>query len=62
MKRDRAFDPRIYKKRNLVERAINKLKHFRRIATRYDRKPANFMAFLYLATLPVWIPANVESA
>ncbi|AVM75615.1 Transposase DDE domain protein [Magnetospirillum gryphiswaldense MSR-1] len=41
-------------KRNLVERAINKLKHFRQIATRYDRKIANFMAFLWLATLPVW--------
>ena len=54
MKRTRGFDARIYKKRNLVERAINKLKHFRRIATRYDRKVANFMAFLCLATLPVW--------
>jgi transposase len=61
MKRTRDFDARIYKKRNLVERAINKLKHFRRIATRYDRKPANFMAFLCLATLPVWLPLN-ESA
>lgn len=62
MKRARAFDARIYKKRNLVERAINKLKQFRRIATRYDRKPANFMAFLCLATLPAWLPMNVESA
>ena len=62
MKRDRDFDARIYKKRNFVEYAINKLKHFRRISTRYDRKPANFMAFLYVATLPVWMPSNVESA
>jgi transposase len=62
MKRARAFDPRLYKKRNLVERAINKLKQFRRIATRYDRKPANFRAFLCLATLPAWLPVNVESA
>jgi transposase len=62
MTRTRAFDPRLYKKRNLVERAINKLKHCRRIATRYDRKPANFMAFLYLAAIPLWLPANVESA
>ncbi len=54
MKRIRDFDARIYKKRNLVERAINKLKHFRRIATHYDRKVANFMAFLCLATLPLW--------
>lgn len=62
MTRTRAFDPRLYKKRNLIERTINKLKHCRRIATRYDRKPANFMAFLYLATIPLWMPANVESA
>lgn len=62
MKRVRDFDARIYKKRNLVERAINKLKHFRRIATRYDRKPANFMAFLCLATLSIWLPVNVDSA
>lgn len=62
MMRARDFDARIYKKRNLVERAINKLNHFRRIATRYDCKPANFMAFLCLATLPVWLPLNVESA
>lgn len=53
MERTRDFDVRIDKKRNLVERAINKLKHFRRIATRYDRKTANFMAFLCLAPLPV---------
>lgn len=57
-----ARDARIYKKRNLVGRTINKLKHFRRIATRYDRKPANFMAFPCLATLPVWLPMNVDSA
>lgn len=34
----------------------------KRFATRYDRKPANFMAFLCLATLPMWLPLNVESA
>lgn len=56
MKRARAFDAHLYRKRNLVERAINKLKQFRRIATWHDREPANFMAFLYLATLPVWLP------
>jgi transposase len=61
MKRPRAFDADIYRKRNLVERAINKLKHFRRIATRYDRKPDNFKAFLFLAVLPAWIPMNVDS-
>lgn len=61
MKRARPFDARIYKKRSLVERAINKLKHFRCIAAHYDRKPANFMVFLCPAPLPMWLPLNVES-
>jgi transposase len=53
--RPRAFDPQLYKRRNLIERAVNKLKQFRRIATRYDRNPDNFRSFLALAALPAWI-------
>jgi len=53
--RPRAFDPHLYKHRNLIERAVNKLKQFRRIATRYDRNPDNFRAFLHLAALSAWI-------
>ncbi len=53
--RPRAFDPHLYKRRNLIERAVNKLKQFRRIATRYDRNPDNFRAFLHLAALSAWI-------
>jgi len=44
----------IYKARNLIERCFNKLKHFRRIATRYDRKAANFLAFIHIACCLVW--------
>jgi transposase len=40
-----------YQCRNSIERCFNRLKHFRRIATRYDRKARHFLAFLYLATL-----------
>jgi transposase len=36
-KRQRAVDPAIYRKRNLLERLFNKLKHFRKIATRSDK-------------------------
>lgn len=39
-----------YKSRNAIERCFNRLKHFRRIATRYDRKARHFLAFLYLAS------------
>jgi len=53
--RPRGFDPHLYKRRNLIERTINKLKQFRRIATRYDRNPENFRAFLHLAAMPAWV-------
>ncbi|PAT30732.1 IS5/IS1182 family transposase, partial [Vandammella animalimorsus] len=32
-----------------------RLKQFRRIATRFDRKPSHFLAFLYLASIPLWV-------
>lgn len=51
----REYDHELYKKRNLVERAFNKLKRFRRIATRYDRKAVYFKSFLYLAASLMWI-------
>jgi len=54
MNRPRPFDPEIYKHRNRIERTIGKLKQLRRIATRYDRLPENYLASLYLASLPFW--------
>lgn len=54
MPRPRAFDPALYKHRNRIERTIGKLKQLRRIATRYDRIPANYLAGLYLASLSFW--------
>jgi transposase len=44
----RLFDPIIYKERNLIERFFNKIKHFRRIATRYDKLARNYAGFLNL--------------
>ncbi|TYD34187.1 IS5/IS1182 family transposase, partial [Xanthomonas sontii] len=41
--------------RNQFERVLTKLKQFRRIATRFDRKPTHFLAFLYLASIPMWL-------
>jgi transposase len=43
-----------YKLRNRIERFFNKLKHFRRIATRYDRRAAHFLAALHLAAVIIW--------
>jgi transposase len=44
----RTFDPIIYKDRNLIERFFSKIKHFRRIATRYDKLARNYAGFLNL--------------
>ncbi len=50
----RAFDPAIYKMRNRIERTIGTLKQLRRIATRYDRIPQNYLASLYVASFALW--------
>jgi len=54
MPRNRAFDPVKYKLRNRIERTIGRLKQLRRIATRYDRIPQNYIASLCLASLSFW--------
>jgi len=43
-----------YRRRNLVERFVNRIKHFRRVATRYDKTRRNFLAFAQLAALLCW--------
>ena len=50
-----AHDPTIYKLRNRIERCFNKLKHFRRFATRYDRRAIHFLAFIHLAAVMLWM-------
>lgn len=44
-----------YKERHLVECFFNKLKHFRRVATRYDKLSSMFQAFVYLACILIWL-------
>ena len=55
-------DYRRYKDRNRVERMFNRLKQFRRIATRYDKTATSFLAFLNLAAVRIWMPAFVNMA
>lgn len=51
-KAPREIDERLYKMRNVIERFFGKIKRFRRIATRYDKHPHSFLAFiLFAATL-----------
>ena len=56
----RSVDPEIYRQRNLVERFFNKLKHFRRIATRFDKLARNYLAAVLLASIRIWT-RNYES-
>ena len=44
-----------YRLRNRIERFFNKLKHFRHIATRYDRRAIYFLAALHLASAMIWM-------
>jgi transposase len=50
----------IYRERNHVERFFNKLKQFRRIATRYDKLGVNFFAFVKIASVRIWL-RSIES-
>ena len=59
-RRQRSVDHAIYRQRNLVERFFNKLKQFRRVATRYEKLGANFFAFVKLASVRIWL-RSIES-
>jgi transposase len=56
------FDKRLYRKRNIVERFFNKLKHFRAIATRYDKRDDNYLASIKLASARIWMRFNESMA
>lgn len=49
------FDKLIYRQRNWVERCFNRLKQFRRIATRYEKHAQNYLAMLTLASILLWL-------
>ncbi len=51
----RPYDAELYKERNIIERFFNKLKQFRRVATRYDKLLKNFMGFVKLAAIAIWL-------
>jgi len=50
-----AFSAFLYRYRNLIERFFNKLKHFRAIATRYEKHDANYLALIKLAAARIWM-------
>jgi len=50
-----AFSPFLYRYRNLVERFFNKIKHFRAVATRFEKHDANYLALVKLAAARIWM-------
>lgn len=54
-KHPHSYDADIYRMRNRIERCFNRLKHFRRIATRYDRRAEYFLAGLHIAGALQWM-------
>jgi transposase len=60
-KLQRTVDPALYRQRNLIERFFNKLKHFRKIATRYEKTARNYLAAILIASSRLWM-RHYESA
>jgi transposase len=55
-------DFKTYKDRNRIERMFNRIKQFRRIATRYDKTRLSYESFLNLAAAMIWLPSFVNAA
>jgi transposase len=49
------FDKAAYRQRNHVERLVNRLKGFRRIATRYEKRAVNYLGMLTVAAIALWL-------
>ena len=50
-----AYDRHLYQERNVVERYFARIKQYRRVATRYDKKAANFLGFVWLASIAIML-------
>ena len=60
-KNQRKYNKELYKKRNLIERMFNKMKHFRRVATRYDKLATSFLSFVHIAGISLWLNFSVNT-
>ena len=56
------FSRTLYKERNHVERFFNRIKHFRRVATRFEKHAANYLAMIKLAAIRIWLRLNESMA
>ena len=51
----RDYDAYLYKERNQIERMFGTLKHFRRVATRYDKLASSYLSFVLVAAIFLWL-------
>ena len=56
------FSPCLYRDRNQIERFFNRIKHCRRIATRYEKPATNYLAFVKLASIRLWLRVNESTS
>lgn len=49
------FDWELYRERNRVERCINRLKQYRRVATRYEKLAVTYLAMVTIAAILIWL-------
>jgi len=54
-KQQRVIDRHLYKERHLIENQIGKLKHFRRVFSRFDKLAKNYLSFIYFASTIIWL-------
>lgn len=56
-----AFDRAAYRRRNVVERCMNRLKQWRSVATRYEKRATNYRAMVVIASLMLWLNSSDTS-
>lgn len=52
---EHAYDREAYRERPVIERAINRLKRYRRVATRYDKLASSYLAMVTIACILAWL-------
>ena len=52
----------LYKERNRIERFFNRIKHYRRVATRFEKQAAKYLAMIKLAAIRIWLRVNESMA
>ena len=57
LERRPGFDREAYRTRNVVERCVNRLKQWRGVAMRYEKRAVNYRAMVVIAALMMWLPS-----